>query len=144
MRKVFLSLATVMLLSTVPLQAETEQSVVINGDSVEQTVTRMTFDGDNVVLTFDDNTTTTADMGTVSITFTTATGISPLSGYVLKAPVDGMLDRSNLPHGQEVMIYDANGKQLLRTNRHQIDVKSMKAGVYLLKTGSQIVKFIKR
>lgn len=144
MRKLFFSLATLLLLSAAPSQADTGQNVVINGETVTQAVTRMTFDGDNVVLTFDDNTTTTTDMGAVTITFTTTTGFSPLSGYVLKAPVDGELILSNLPKGQEVIIFDANGKQLLRTNRHQISVKSMKAGIYLLKTESQIVKFVKR
>lgn len=47
--------------------ADTKQTVVVDGATVNNSVTRLTFSGDNVVMTFADNTQQTADMSLVSI-----------------------------------------------------------------------------
>lgn len=50
--------------------ADTTQTVVVDGTTIGKNVTRLTFSGDNVVMTFGDNSSQTADMSLVSITFT--------------------------------------------------------------------------
>lgn len=49
--------------------ADNTQTVVVDGTTVNKNVTRLTFSGDDVVMTFADNTSQTADMSLVSINF---------------------------------------------------------------------------
>lgn len=102
-------------------QADTGQTVTIDGSVVGKFVTGITFDGDNVTLAFDDATTQTADMALVSIDLTydgsgDTDGISDvtlrtekpaaiytLSGQKVSAPMD------RLPRG----LYIVNGKKVI-------------------------------
>lgn len=45
------------------------QEVIVNNQTVAKDVTKITFEGDNAVITFADNTQQTADMESVSINF---------------------------------------------------------------------------
>lgn len=62
----------------ISLWADTKQTVKIDGTEVGKFVTQLTFEGNKVVLAFDDNTTQAADMEMVSIALSydgTATAI---------------------------------------------------------------------
>lgn len=50
--------------------AENKQTVTIDGQAVGKTVKEITFDGDNVILSYSDNTSDTKDMSLVSLAFT--------------------------------------------------------------------------
>lgn len=50
--------------------AENKQTVTIVGQAVGKTVKEITFDGDNVILSYSDNTSDTKDMSLVSLAFT--------------------------------------------------------------------------
>lgn len=50
--------------------AENKQTVTIDGQAVGKTVTEITFNGDNVILSYSDNTSDTKDMSLVSLAFT--------------------------------------------------------------------------
>ena len=50
--------------------AENKQIVTIDGQAVGKTVKEITFDGDNVILSYSDNTSDTKDMSLVSLAFT--------------------------------------------------------------------------
>lgn len=50
--------------------AENKQTVMIDGQAVGKTVKEITFDGDNVILSYSDNTSDTKDMSLVSLAFT--------------------------------------------------------------------------
>ncbi len=54
-------------LSCLTAAADTTQTVTVSGETLTQSVTKITFDGDNVVLTLSDATTQTVDMAEVSI-----------------------------------------------------------------------------
>lgn len=58
--------------------ADNTQTVIVDGTTINKSVTRLTFSGDDVVMTFADNTQQTADMSLVSISFSysPATAIS--------------------------------------------------------------------
>lgn len=49
--------------------ADNTQTVVVDGATVNKNVIRLTFSGDDVVMTFADNTSQTTDMSLVSISF---------------------------------------------------------------------------
>ncbi len=79
-RKTFL-LALLAMMLPLMAQADITQTTLLDGTTVGKWVGGMAFDGDNVTLTFDDGTTMTADMESVSISFAyddDATGISEI------------------------------------------------------------------
>ena len=98
--------------------ADNKQTVTIDGSQVSKTVKEITFDGDNVKLTYVDGTDETQDMSLVTLAFEyTATGISNIetSNKVLAGKVfnlNGQLvgtSTQNLSKG----IYIVNGKKVI-------------------------------
>ena len=145
MRKI-LSVAAVLLLVSVSLaKAESKQTLTINGQTVESVVTRITFEGDNVVLHFKGGDSQTADMDAVVLGFeySPTTSIS-----VLRGTVDNYLNLSGLDEGTVVSIYDAQGKLITTTTAREakavLSVSTLRSGVYVLKAGRQVVKFVKK
>ena len=145
MRKI-LSVAAVLLLMSVSLaKAESKQTLTINGQTVESIVTRITFEGDNVVLHFKGGDSQTADMDAVVLGFeySPTTSIS-----VLRGTVDNYLNLAGLDEGTVVSIYDAQGKLITTTTAREakavLSVSTLRSGVYVLKAGRQVVKFIKK
>ena len=126
-------------------QAGNVQTLVINGEKVEKVVARITFEGDNVVLTFSDQTAQTADMENVKLSFTpedlTAIG-------TIRNAVNKTFSIEGLEPGTEIIIYNTDGKQVLTARASEdlttLKMSSLKKGVYLMKAGKQVVKFIKR
>lgn len=75
MKKAYLLFLAAMLSTAV--FAGSKQTVKIDGQVIEKTVSEITFDGDNVVLQYSDNTSDPADMSLVTLSFTyQTTGIS--------------------------------------------------------------------
>jgi hypothetical protein len=143
MKKLWMGFIALMLLS-VPMVKADNQRLIINGETIEKTVARITFEGDLVVLHFTDSSERKEDMNTVKIAFTNATSINDLTTYNMRGVVDGKLYLEGLAQGTEVLIFDATGKQLKRTTSNVIDVTNLKTGVYVLKADKQVVKFMKR
>ena len=145
MRKI-LSVVAVFLLTSASLAwAEGKQTLTINGQTVESIVTRITFEGDNVVLHFQGGDSQTADMDAVVLGFeySPTTSIS-----VLRGTVDNYLNLSGIDNGTVVTIYDAQGKLVATTTAREakavLSVSTLKSGVYMLKAGHKAVKFIKK
>ena len=143
MKKLLLILTAIVLSVTFPVHAETSQELVINGEVVAKVVAQMTFEGDNVLLTFSDGTSRTDDMSTVKLSFVSPTSIQELTTYRLRGVVGDELSFEGLENGTEIRIFDASGKQMLRSKEKTVNVHALKAGVYVLKAGNQIVKFVK-
>ena len=98
--------------------ADNKQTVTIGGSQVSKTVKEITFDGDNVKLTYVDGTDETQDMSLVKLSFAyITTGISNIetSNKVLAGKVfnlNGQLvgtSTQNLNKG----IYIVNGKKVI-------------------------------
>ena len=97
--------------------ADTKQQVTIGGEAVDKAVTAITFDGDNVTLTFDDSTDLTADMGEVSIAMDYGSEETAIVSPTARRAADGTIVNLNgqrmdsrgdrLPKG----IYIINGKK---------------------------------
>ena len=144
MKKLLFSFVAMMLMVVSPIKAEANQTLIINGEVVSKVVTKITFEGDLVVLTFSDSTTAKEDMDNVVIRFTAPTSIKDLTTFQLKKAVDGSLEINGLAVGTQVYVFDAAGKQMLVTKDSTVNVSGLKSGVYVLKAGDQIVKFVKR
>lgn len=68
MKKTYLLLLAGMLSTAV--FAGSKQTIKIDGQVIEKTVSEITFDGDNVVLQYSDSTSDQADMSLVTLSFT--------------------------------------------------------------------------
>ena len=143
MKRLLFFLTAFAFFSVLPSSADNTQVLVVNGETVEKVVTRMTFEGDNVILTFVDNSTQTADMGSVTLSFGSLSSINDLKAFQLKKVVNGQISLEGLEKGTEVFIYDTAGKQIARSKSTNINVSKLKEGVYVLKAGTQLVKFVK-
>lgn len=127
--------------------ADVVQTLTVNGQKVEKVVSQITFSGDNVVLHFD-GTEETYPMDDVQIDFTSGAGIGNISTFKLNTFVDGQLNIAGLEAGTQVAVYDVSGKKLAHAQAEGestlVNVDNLNSGVYILKAGNQIVKFVKR
>lgn len=116
MKKAYLLLLAGMLSTAV--FAGSKQMVKIDGQVIEKTVSEITFDGDNVVLQYADNTSDQADMSLVTLSFTyQTTGISQIEGIkqALQGKVynlQGQYVGSSL-QGLSKGVYMINGKKVI-------------------------------
>ena len=99
--------------------AGNKQTVRIDGQVIEKTVSEITFDGDNVVLYYADNTSDTENMSlvTLSFSYSTTTGISQVEGIkqALQGKVynlQGQCVGSSL-QGLSKGVYIINGKKVI-------------------------------
>ena len=87
-------------------------------------------------------------MNDVQIDFSGASGINSVSTFTLNGIVDGQLNIAGLAAGTPVAVYDVSGKKVAATRAQgeatQLDINNLNGGVYILKAGNQIVKFVKR
>ena len=116
MKKAYLLLLAGMLSTAV--FAGNKQTVKIEGQVIEKTISEITFDGDNVVLHYADNTSATKDMSRVTLSFSyTTTGISQVEGIkkALQGKVynlQGQCVGSSL-QGLSKGVYIINGKKVI-------------------------------
>lgn len=116
MKKAYLLLLAGMLSTAV--FAGNKQTVTINGQVIEKTISEITFDGDNVVLHYADNSSDQADMSIVTLSFSyTTTGISQVEGIkkALQGKVynlQGQCVGSSL-QGLSKGVYIINGKKVI-------------------------------
>lgn len=116
MKKAYLLLLAGMLSTAV--FAGSKQTVKIDGQLIEKTVSEITFDGDNVVLQYADNTSDIGDMSRVTLSFTyQTTGISQIEGIkqALQGKVynlQGQYVGSSL-QGLSKGVYIINGKKVI-------------------------------
>lgn len=120
MNRFFLVLFAALLAS--PTMADTKQTVVVSGQPVGKTVKQITFDGDNVVLTYTDDTSQAEDMSLVKISFAygETTGVNQVENV--------------LPVLQQGRVYNLNGQFLGNTT------EGLDKGVYIVNGKKFIVK----
>ena len=117
MKKAYLLLLAGMLSTAV--FAGSKQTVKIDGQVIDKTVTEITFDGDNVVLQYSDNTSDNGDMSlvTLSFSYSTTTGISQVEGIkqALQGKVYNLQGQcgGSSPKGLSKGVYMINGKKVI-------------------------------
>lgn len=149
MNKKTLHLIMMFLLLAVPAMAGVGQTITINGEIVEQIATKLTFNGDKVIITYASGESSgEIDMESVVINFSDATGIDAIGTYQYNGIVDGVLNVGNIADGTPIVVYSTSGSVVASVksagSNTQIDINGQPSGIYILKAGNQIVKFMKR
>lgn len=122
----------------------------VNGEEIGKTLKQITFDGDNAVLNFSDGSTQTCRMDVVEVLFQSSNvSLSPVNICLLSTLVQDELVVENAPHSQLVQVYDFSGRLHLQTttlasSSLHLDVSALHQGVYVLRIGTQSIRFIKQ
>ena len=132
------------------LFAATTQTLLINGEPVEKVVSSITFDGNNVVLHFG-NETESHDMNLVKLSFKHDTsGLNSLKTYSFKGKIEGgVLTVSGLDGGTPIYIFNISGvaqtsAQADGEGNAVIDVNGLPGGIYIMQAGNNCIKFVKQ
>lgn len=148
-KKLFCGLVMLMATGFAAFAASTH-TLTINGQTVDQVVKQISFDGDNVVLHFSDGTSQSSDMAAVEIAFNhQQSGIGDVDMFTFNGYVEGgVLVVEGVEAGAPVEIYNLSGVQVLASvaaeGRTELAVDNLQAGVYVLRAGNNVVKFVKR
>lgn len=123
--------------------------LTVNGVKVEKSAARLTFDVDNVIVTFGDDSTSRYDMEEISFTFLPSAGMESIKSFgTLTVSAGERLEISGISEGCALQVFDLQGKLSARATSSggtcEIDISHLEAGAYILKAGNEIVKFIKR
>lgn len=124
----------------------TIEGVALGAHSVK----KLLFDGEQVTIIFDDDQTLTGFTDMV-IDFTDPTGINQLHYYdAAKVAIDGgTLNVSGLNPSKPISIFSATGQAVKKiaapqTESVSIDISNLVAGVYLLNSGNNTIRFVKK
>ena len=120
-RKTFLCMFLMALLSGGTMYAETEQTVIINGTEIDKFVSNLTFNGNNVTLQFDDNTSQTEDMSKVSISLS----------YENTTEITNIKSMDNSGKSK---VYNLNGQYMGK------DANALNKGVYIINGKKTVIK----
>ena len=132
------------------LSAAAEQKLFLNGEETTgKVVTQMAFSGNDVILTYDSGTTETLDMQAVEIVFGTVTALhSNIQMSTLHTQVGNTIVVSGTEKGDAVEVYSLSGQKIASTvaasDQTTLSLGNATKGIYLLKVGNSVVKFIKK
>ncbi len=144
MKKLITAAAALMLFGA---SAFASHTLTINGSPVDKVVSKITFDGDNVVLHYDDNTSDTHDMEAVEIHNIQLSSIEGLETGVFTGVVGNQMIVEGLANGTVAEVYNLHGikcaSAVAADSKAVIDLSGLNQGAYILRAGNQIVKFVK-
>lgn len=155
MKKLLLSVCLLAAASLTALADTITQTITVNGSEVTgKQVTAIAFAGNEATLTYSDQTTETAPIEQVNIllSYTPSpddpTAIGKVSVFEFGGIVDGQLQLGGLEAGTPVQVVDITGKTYVSTRATEglttIDCSAMQRGVYVVRAGQQVVKFMKK
>lgn len=143
---------TVCLLCSMALGAwaDATQTITVNGTAVTgKTVRSISFEGDNAIVLYSDNSSETSPIEQVKISFAySATGIKHVTVFNYNGIVGGQLHLSGLKDGAAIQVLDTAGKVQVKARTSEgetvVDVNHLQRGVYMVRVGEQVIKFMKK
>lgn len=143
MKKLFFAAAMALMVSG---SAWAAHQLLVNGETVDKVVKSITFDGDNAVLHFGDDS-QAYDMEAVELHFSGTSDISQIETSVFTGIVGDVLTVEGLDGVTSAEIYNLQGVRLAQKavveGRAEFSLGDFSSGVFILRAGNQIVKFVK-
>jgi len=110
-------------------------------------ISRITFDQQNMILHMADNSTQQLPLASLSKMFFSANaqGISTVQAQQGKIMMDGDQLRLTLDEGEQAIVYNLKGEQILRANTSTIfQLGRLQRGVYIVRVGNETRKVMNR
>ncbi|MCM1519786.1 MAG: T9SS type A sorting domain-containing protein [Lachnoclostridium sp.] len=121
--------------------------LTVNGQQVEKAVASLSFDGDDVIISYGDNSSSRHDMGDAVLNFNDITGIGQLTFSKLSVTVGETIVVKGIAPGTTIQVFDIRGRLVTAATSADdectLDLSGVQPDVYLLRAGNQIVKFVK-
>ena len=119
-KRLILPVTAIILSLALSANADNKQVVTVGQQQLTETVTKLTFDGDNVTLHMENGQTQTVDMADVVVTFTVVDALKAIEKEAENAPL---------------AYFDLSGKQLKT---------APKKGPFIMQKGKKVVKIMKQ
>lgn len=140
-------LALVFCLGIVSVQAS-NNDFKVNGYKVYKEVTEITFEDANIVLKWNDNTTTSDYCAQTLFKLINGDHINDAHIYSASGLQDDRITLEGLKVGTTLYIYNLQGimlaKQPVMSYSTQVNLSGMNTGIYFLKNQNTILKIVKR
>ena len=147
MKKIKSMALAMILMGSLPSMAE--KIVTVNGETVTQNTVKITLNGDNAVLYYDNGETLATDMSLLVVSFDDKSGLTSPSAQIYSANtvVNDKLFVSGLETDDMVSVFSAVGvlmmQQRVKGNSVQLDCDNLSGGIYFLKVNGKTIKFVK-
>lgn len=146
--RIFLT-ALFFLLSSVSVFSETKDNVILfNGNKPWRTVVMVTFEKNDIVLHWSDNTTMSNDMARLMLDLASTEGINSARIQSVNGIYNGVVRLNGLIPNSSLAIYDFCGIKQYETyvsdSSMKLDISQLNTGVYLLKNKNIVVRFAKQ
>ncbi|MCH3980394.1 MAG: T9SS type A sorting domain-containing protein [Prevotella sp.] len=123
-------------------------SISFNGNKADRYVTEVSYDENQVVLHWNDNTTMCDDVSNAMINLACNQDLDKARLTSISGLYKDNITLEGIAPGSTVFVYDIQGRQLLHLDVTQtkvdLDIKSLNTGIYLLKSQNDIIKFTKQ
>ena len=153
MKKFLLSFVLLLVSVTVMVAEEVSAYITVNGLAVTKTMSEISFDQDDVVIAYSDGTSAKfSKSDDIEITFNQPTSVEAtqeaLETFTYGGIVGDELVVSGIADGTPVIVYAINGVNVasgkVSGDSARINVSGLTSGVYILRAGKNVVKFIKK
>ena len=140
--KLFLLGSLLLVCGSMMGQTSVRQTLTINGQVINKTVTNISFNGDNVLLQYSDGTEDEEDMEIVTLSFNYSepTGIGDAPRLNDKGEI--INDGSTLSTGSGTgspQVYDLQGRRI-QTSNFKLQTSNLKKGIYILNGKKVVIK----
>ena len=153
MKKIFLTMALVLSSIVAVIADEVKPVITVNGTEVEKAMSEITFSGNNVIISYVDGTSASfAKTDEIILTFDGTTAVGSVEAayetFSYNGIVDGQLKVSGLADGTKVQVYSASGLNVgagvVADGSVSLNVSGLSSGVYVLRVGKNVIKFMKK
>ena len=153
MRKFLLSFVLLLVSATVMMAEDVSAYITVNGSAVTKIMSEISFSGDDVVIAYSDGTSANfAKSDDIEITFNQPTSVEAtqeaFETFTYGGIVGDELVVSGIADGTPVIVYAINGVNVasgkVSGDSARINVSGLASGVYVLRAGKNVVKFIKK
>ncbi|ERJ99095.1 T9SS type A sorting domain-containing protein [Hoylesella pleuritidis] len=134
--------------TTICLAEEKTDELRIDGASTDRFVTEISYDGDKITLSWNDKTVVSDWMARAIANLISGIDLDKVKIRSICGLHGKVLNVEGTSPGQLLCVYDIQGKVtqsiLVNSVSCQLDISNLNTGIYLLKAGYEIIKFVKK
>ena len=146
--RIILTICFVVLSAVSAFAGTNDNMILFNGTKPWRTVVMVSYDKNNIVLHWSDNTTTSNDMARLMLELASSEGINDARIQCVNGIYNDVIRLNGLVLNSSLAIYDICGVKQYETyvsdSSMKLDLSLLNTGVYLLKNKNIVVRFVKQ